>query len=124
EIYRKRLTPAFLYGQALCDLLLVTTVVHLTNGTSSPFSALYILVIATASLLVPSSGGLLIAALGIVLYFADVVVLSGSPARIEGSVWMQVIIIALVALAVRLLSVRLRESGEGKDLLVAALEQT
>jgi two-component system sensor histidine kinase PilS (NtrC family) len=124
EIYGREPGPTFLYLQAIFDLLLVTAVVHITNGSNSPFSALYILVIATAALLVPSSGGLLVAALGIVLYFADVVVLSGSPGRIDASVWMQVIIIALVALAVRFLSVRLRESGEGKDLLVAALEQT
>ncbi|MFI5227997.1 MAG: nitrogen regulation protein NR(II) [Gemmatimonadales bacterium] len=123
EIYRKRLTPAFLYGQALCDLLLVTTVVHLTNGTSSPFSALYILVIATASLLVPAGGGLLVAALGIVMYFADVVLFLRAPLD-EPGVWLQLIAIALVALGIRYLSARVRESGEGKDLLVAALQQT
>ncbi|MGH7622658.1 MAG: hypothetical protein ACREMU_10000, partial [Gemmatimonadaceae bacterium] len=123
EIYRKRLTPAFLYGQAICDLLLVTAVVHLTNGTSSPFSALYILVIATASLLVPASGGLLVAALGIVMYFADVVLFLRTPLD-EPGVWLQLIVIALVALGIRYLSARVRESGEGKDLLVAALQQT
>jgi two-component system sensor histidine kinase PilS (NtrC family) len=124
EIFRRQPGPTFLYLQAIFDLLLVTAVVHVTNGSNSPFSALYILVIATASLLVPSGGGVLIAALGIVLYFADVVVLSGSPLLIEPGVWLQLTVIAVVTLAVRTLSVRLRESGEGKDLLVAALEQT
>ena len=124
EVYRRHPGPTFLYLQAIFDLLLVTAVVHVTNGSNSPFSALYILVIATASLLVPSGGGVLIAALGIVLYFGDVVVLSGSPLRIEPGVWLQLTVIAVVTLAVRTLSVRLRESGEGKDLLVAALEQT
>jgi two-component system, NtrC family, sensor histidine kinase PilS len=124
RIYRRQPGPTFLYLQAIFDLLLVTAVVHVTNGSNSPFSALYILVIATASLLVPSGGGVLIAALGIVLYFADVVMLSGSPLRIEPGVWLQLSVIAVVTLAVRTLSVRLRESGEGKDLLVAALEQT
>jgi two-component system, NtrC family, sensor histidine kinase PilS len=124
EIYRRQPGPTFLYLQAVFDLLLVTAVVHVTNGANSPFAALYILVIATASLLVPTGGGVLIAALGIVLYFADVAMLSGSPLSIEPGVWLQLTIIAVVALAVRSLSVRLRESGEGKDLLVAALEQT
>jgi two-component system sensor histidine kinase PilS (NtrC family) len=124
EIYGRQPGPTFLYLQAIFDLLLVTAVVHVTNGANSPFSALYILVIATASLLVPSGGGVLIAALGIVLYVADVVMVSGSPLRIEPGVWLQVSVIAVVTLAVRSLSVRLRESGEGKDLLVAALEQT
>jgi two-component system sensor histidine kinase PilS (NtrC family) len=123
EIYRKALSPTFLYLQAIFDLLLVTSIVHLTNGANSPFSALYILVIATASLLVPAGGGLLIAALGIVLYFADVVVFF-LPSLVEPGVWIQLGIIAIVALGIRYLSVRLRESGEGKDLLVTALQQT
>src|SRR3954452_14401788 len=96
ELYGRQPGPTFLYLQAVFGLLLVTPVVHITNGSSSPFSALYILVIATASLMVPSGGGILIAALGIVLYFADVVVLSGSPSRIEASVWLQVMISTVV----------------------------
>ena len=124
EIYRRQPGPTFLYLQAIFDLVLVTAVVHVTNGANSPFSALYILVIATSSLLVPTGGGVIIAALGISLYFSDVVLLSGSPLQIEPGVWLQLSVIAVVTLAVRSLSVRLRESGEGKDLLVAALEQT
>ena len=123
EIYRKRFGQAFLYMQAVFDLLLVTAVVHLTNGTSSPFAAVYILVIATASLLVPASGGLSIAALGITFYFVDVVVLLHSPLS-EPGVWIQLAVIALVTLGIRYLSARLRESGEGKLMLAAALEQT
>ncbi len=123
EIYRKRFGQAFLYMQAVFDLLLVTAVVHLTNGTSSPFAALYILVIATASLLVPVSGGLIIAALGIAFYFIDVVLILHSPLSDPG-VWLQLAVIALVTLGIRYLSARLRESGEGKAILVAALEQT
>ncbi|MDB4874731.1 MAG: hypothetical protein JWM41_1177 [Gemmatimonadetes bacterium] len=123
EIYRKRLGATFLYLQAIFDLLLVTAVIHVTNGSNSPFSPLYILVIATASLLVPAGGGLLIAALGIVLYFSDVV-LFFRPSLVEPGVWIQLSIIALVALGIRYLSVGLRRSGEGKDLLVTALEQS
>ena len=109
--------------QAVFDLLLVTAVVHLTNGTASPFAALYILVIATASLLVPVSGGLVIAALGIAFYFTDVVLILHSPLSDPG-VWLQLAVIASVTLGIRYLSARLRESGEGKAMLVAALEQT
>jgi two-component system sensor histidine kinase PilS (NtrC family) len=123
EIYRKRFGQAFLYMQAVFDLLLVTAVVHLTNGTASPFAALYILVIATASLLVPVSGGVVIAALGIAFYFIDVVLILHSPLSDPG-VWLQLAVIALVTLGIRYLSARLRESGEGKAILVAALEQT
>jgi len=123
EIYRKRFGQAFLYMQAVFDLLLVTAVVHLTNGTTSPFAALYILVIATASLLVPVSGGLIIAGLGIAFYFTDVVLILDAPLSDPG-VWLQLAVIALVTLGIRYLSARLRESGEGKAMLVAALEQT
>ena len=112
-----------MYLQAIFDLLLVTAVVHLTNGTSSPFAALYILVIATSSLLVPAAGGLLIAGLGIACYFTDVVLLLRSPLS-DPAVWMQLSVIALVTLGIRYLSARLRESSEGKAILVAALEQT
>jgi two-component system sensor histidine kinase PilS (NtrC family) len=123
EVYRKPLTATFLFLQAFFDLLLVTAVVHVTNGSSSPFSALYILVIATASLLVPASGGLFVAALGIVLYFADAVVVH-RPAALDPGVWLQLGVIALVALVIRYLSAELRESGEGAGLLVAALQQS
>ena len=42
----------------------------------------------------------------------------------EPAVWMQLTVIALVTLGIRYLSARLRESSEGKAILVAALEQT
>lgn len=124
EVYKKRIGPTFLYLQAVFDLLLVTAVVHVTNGSSSPFAALYILVIAMASFLVPAGGGLLVAALGIALYFADVFFFLPSPrGDVDIGVWLQLSVIAVVAMVVRLLSVQMRESGAGKDLLVAALEQ-
>lgn len=124
EIYRRRVGPTFLYLQAIFDLLLVTAVVHVTNSSSSPFAALYILVIATASLLVPSSGALVIAGLGIVFYFIEAVLfLPGPIDTANPGVWLQIGIIAIVALVVRYLAAQMRESGEGKDLLVAVLEQ-
>src|SRR6185437_15811993 len=45
EIYRKRLSTTFMYAQAAFDVLLVTAMVHVTGGNTSPFSAVYILVI-------------------------------------------------------------------------------
>ena len=123
-IYRRRISATFLYLQAAFDILLVTAVVHVTNGNNSPFSALYILVIATASLLVPAGGGLLIAALGLVLYFADAIAFFRTPTGIEPGVWLQLGVMAIVALAVRSLATKLRESGEGKEALVAQLEQS
>ncbi|HEV7836583.1 MAG TPA: hypothetical protein VGO75_00835, partial [Gemmatimonadaceae bacterium] len=61
----------FFYVQVLFDLLLVTTVVHLTQaGTPSQLAPLYLLVIAVSALVLPATGVLLIALLGDVLYFA------------------------------------------------------
>lgn len=122
EIYRRPLRPTFLYLQAIFDLLLVTAVVHVTRGGASQFSALYILVIATSSMLVPIGGGLLIAALGSVLYFADVVWFLHS--TLDAGLFLQLAVFAVVALASAYLSRQLRERGEGKARLVEELEQT
>jgi two-component system sensor histidine kinase PilS (NtrC family) len=125
EIYRRRPGPAFLYLQAAFDALLVTAVVHVTNGNNSPFSGLYVLVIAIAALIVPGSGGLLIAAFGLTLYLADVLVFFRTASTlIEPAVWVQIVIFILVALTVRYLSAGLRASGEGTSQLLATLEQT
>src|SRR5678816_1317436 len=79
--YHRTLNNTFYYLQAVFDLLLVTAVVHVTatNGNPSQFAALYILVIATSSLLLPVGGGLLVAALGNVLYVADAAWVIGAP---------------------------------------------
>ena len=63
----------FLYSQVIFDALLVTTIVHVTGGTASSFPPAYILVIAASALLLPFSGGVLIAALASILYFADLI---------------------------------------------------
>ena len=120
EIYRKPLQPTFLYLQSVFDLLLVTAVVHVTNGSTSQFAALYILVIAAASLLLPIGGGLLIAALGNVLYVADTVLIHGT--SLVPAVWLQLAVFAVVALGSAYLGGQLQRAGVGKDILVAQLQ--
>ena len=120
EIYRKPLQPTFLYLQSVFDLLLVTAVVHVTNGSTSQFAALYILVIAAASLLLPVGGGLLIAALGNVLYVADTVLIHGT--SLVPAVWLQLAVFAIVALGSAYLGAQLQQAGVGKDILVAQLQ--
>ncbi len=125
EVYRRPLSTTFLYLQCTFDLLLVTTVVHLTSvgqGGLSQFSALYILVIAVASLFLPVGGGLLVAALGNVLYFADAVWLYGT--AVNYSVWLQLGVFAVVALGSAYLGAQLQRAGAGKDILAAELEYT
>jgi two-component system sensor histidine kinase PilS (NtrC family) len=111
EVYRAPMGHTFLYLQAVYDLLLVTAVVHLTGGGGSQFTLFYILVIASAALLLPIGSGLLIALLGIVCYFAEVLWLSGAAPDL--GVWLQLVVFAMVALACGYISARLQEAGEG-----------
>ncbi|MEP6729332.1 MAG: ATP-binding protein [bacterium] len=105
--------PTFFYLQTVFDLLLVTAVVHLTRDGSgtSQFAALYILVIATASLLLPAGGALLVALLGNVLYVADS--FWSIDASFSLTVWLQLGVFAFVALGSAFLSGKLQEVGAG-----------
>jgi two-component system sensor histidine kinase PilS (NtrC family) len=118
EFYRRPLKPTFYYLQSVFDLLLVTAVVHVTGGSTSPFAALYILVIATSSLLLPVSGGLLLAVFGSVLYFADALYSVDSPFTATG-VWLQLAVFAVVALGSAGLNAKLREVGAGTEAVLA-----
>jgi two-component system, NtrC family, sensor histidine kinase PilS len=100
---------SFLVGQVALDALLVTGVVHITGGGESAFAWLYILVISEGALLVPLSGGLLLAALASFLYFGDIV--WGHGQSLTGGVWLQVSVFAGVAAATGLLGDRLRRAG-------------
>ena len=118
-VYRSALRPAFLYTQSVFDLAVVTAIVHVTGGGSSQFAALYILVIAAASLLLPFSGGLLIAALGCVLYIADVILTPGTQPDL--AIWLQLGVFSAVALGSGYIAARLRQAGAGTEQLAAEL---
>ena len=110
----------FAYLQSLFDVALVTAVVHLTGGALSLFAPLYILVTVGASLLVPVRGVLLVAALGIVAYFADV--FGGREARSSASRSSSSSSSSrIVALAVAYLAARMQEAGVGREELEAQL---
>ena len=116
--YRTLVSRGFYYTQSLFDVALITTVVHITGGSLSPFAALYILATACASLLLPVGGGLLIAALGNVLYFADVIVLQGTSLGL--AVILQLGVFAVTALGVAYLGARLQEAGVNREAARAA----
>lgn len=99
----------FRYSQVLFDVLLVAAVVYLTGGTESNFTALYILVICAAAVLLPMLGGILIALLASVLYTANAI--WDSNARADGGVFLQIALFALVALVTGYLGDRLRQTG-------------
>src|SRR5918997_6241966 len=109
---------AFLYVQSLFDLVLVTGVVHVTGGSGSQFAALYILVIAGAALLMPTGGGLVVAAIGILLYYIDALWLH--PGTSDLGVLLQLGVFGAVALGSGYISARLRELGAGRAQELAA----
>jgi two-component system, NtrC family, sensor histidine kinase PilS len=117
--YRTMVARGFYYTQSLFDVALITTIVHVTGGSLSPFAALYILATACASLLLPVGGGLLIAALGNVLYFADVIVLQGTSLGLP--VILQLGVFAVTALGVAYLGARLQEAGVNREALAQQL---
>ena len=126
SVNRGPLSRTFLYLQFIWDLLLVTAVVHTTGpagvGGPTAFSALYILVITMAALLLPERSSLLIAALGIVLYFTDIALFQSDLAE-DRWFYVQLALFAVVALITAALSERLRKGTEGTAQLAAHLEQ-
>jgi signal transduction histidine kinase len=119
EFQTKPLNDSFLGAQILFDLVLVTGLVHVTGGAASQFAALYILVIAVAALMLTASTGLLIAALGCVFYFADVILAHRS--SLDLGYWLQLGVFAGVALSSGYIASRLREARAGREELAAEL---
>jgi len=119
EFQAGTLKDRFLGGQILFDLVLVTGLVHVTGGAASQFAALYILVIAVAALMLTASAGLLVAALGCLLYFADVILAHRS--SLDLGHWLQLGVFAGVALSSGYIASRLREARAGREELAAEL---
>ncbi|MEP6690274.1 MAG: ATP-binding protein [Gemmatimonadaceae bacterium] len=105
--------------QSLFDVAMVTAIVHITGGPQSPFVALYILVTACATLLIPARSALLIAALGSALYFADA--LFSSDGSLAWTVIFQVGVFAAVAIGTAYLGTRLRQGADSREELEQAL---
>ncbi|MHB1311148.1 MAG: two-component system sensor histidine kinase NtrB [Gemmatimonadaceae bacterium] len=119
EVQRKPATVGFLYGQFTWDLLVVTSVVHVTEGAASGFAALYILVNAAAAILLPTRGALLVAGLGSMFYVADVIVVGGGVLSL--ALMLQLVVFVVVAFGTSTIAARLRESGQGTERLQAEL---
>ncbi len=119
EIYRRPTGRGFFLLQCIIDLLLVTAIVHVTGGWSSQFAALYILVIAVATLLLPFRDGVLIAVLASALYALDVLWFRlETPAL---AIWVQVAVFVVVSVGSGVIAARLRQAGDGRDELAAQL---
>jgi signal transduction histidine kinase len=110
----------FFYVQMLFDLLLVTAIVYVTQtGAPSQLAPLYILVIAVSALLVPPSGVLLVAALGIVLYFA--VTILGQVTVFDLAIIVQLVIFGAVALGCGYIAAGLRGDTTRREEMAAEL---
>ena len=105
----------FVYGQALFDLALATTVVHVTGGADSDFSSLYILVIAVAAVLLPLASSLLVTILASLTYIADII--WGHPTQLTVAVWLQLLVFVAVAVATGWLASRVRVVGQETEVL-------
>lgn len=121
EIWERPLTRTFRYGQVLFDLALVSAIVTATGGASSPFAAVYVLVIALAALWLPLGGSLLVAGLGCALYVFITFVLLET--RLEGAVLLQSGVFGVVAIGSAFVADRLRRAGQGTERLAEELVQ-
>lgn len=119
EIAGRPLTRGFLYVQVLSDLLVVTVATHLTGGLGSQLAALYILVVGSATILLPRGRGLLVAALGLALFLGDGILSHEEPLTVVA--WLQFVVLASVAAASAVITDRLRELGAGREELAAEL---
>lgn len=112
HIRRSLLGATFFYIQALFDLALVTTIVHVTGGIED-FSALYILVIAVSALLMSVRSSLLLTLLACTLYVGDIVWFQ--PVDLSAAVGIQLGIFIAVAVATGWLGSRVRIVGAAHD---------
>jgi two-component system sensor histidine kinase PilS (NtrC family) len=105
----------FHYIQALFDLALVTTIVHVTGGAQSDFSALYILVIAVSAVLMPVTSGLLVTLLASLVYLADIS--WWHPIQLSVTIGMQIGVFLTVAVAIGWLASRVSAVGAEHEVL-------
>ncbi len=111
----------FLYGQVILDVLLVTSIIHVTGGPQSNFAPVYILVVSSGALLLPLPGGVLIGALASMVYFADLV--WGYQSVFGLGVALQLGLFTVVALITGFVGDRLRRAGLALGAVESELRQ-
>jgi two-component system, NtrC family, sensor histidine kinase PilS len=110
----------FLFVQALVDVALVTTLVHLA-GPRSVFPALYVLVVAAYAVLMPLSAGIAITLLATAAYLTDAIYGVSTPPN--GPFWAQVVVFNVVFIIVAILGHRLRQAGMEQHTLESELRR-
>ena len=111
----------FLYAQALFDVALVTTVVHVTGGPQSDFTPLYVPLIAVNAVLMPPTSTALVTLLVGIVYFADV--FFGHSTTMTPDVGIQLALFASVATVTAYFASRVSVMGAEREALAGELRQ-
>lgn len=113
--------PTFLYLQALFDVFLITTVVHMTGGGESDLAGLYVILVAVTALLMPPANAGLVTLFAGLVYFADV--FWGHSAGVSAGIWIQLGVFVLVAVVIAYVSSRVNVLGRREEALTAEVRQ-
>jgi two-component system, NtrC family, sensor histidine kinase PilS len=120
-LLRRAPTNAFFFIQALVDLSLVTTILHFAGQPQSAFPALYVMVVAAYSLLMPPAWVAVAALLASGLFLGDTLINHG--ASLDTASWAQIVVFNLVFGIVAVLGHRLREAGMEQATLATELQR-
>jgi len=111
----------FLYAQAIFDVALITTVVHITGGPQSDFSSLYVPLIAVTAVLMPPTSTALVTMLVGIVYFADV--FFGHRTTMTPEIGIQLTVFGMVATVTAYFSSRVSVMGAEREALAGELRQ-
>lgn len=100
---------SFRLAQSLFDVLLTTSVIHLTGGAQSPFTPVYILVLTAAALMLPAWGQLVVWASTTAMFAGDVA--WAHPETFRASTVVLLGLFALVSVVTGWLGAGLRRAG-------------
>src|SRR5918999_103737 len=120
-LLRRAPSNRFFLVQALVDLGLVTTILHFAGQPQSAFPALYVLVVAAYSLLMPPAWVAITAVLASGLFLGDTLWTHG--ASLDTASWAQIVVFNLVFGIVAVLGHRLREAGMEQATLATELQR-
>jgi two-component system, NtrC family, sensor histidine kinase PilS len=112
---------SFLYLQALYDVALVTTIVHLTGGPDSEFQSLYVPVIAVTAVLMRPASTALVTVLAGLAYLSDL--LWGHHAAVNSTLWIQFGLFAVVATVPAYFASRIKVMTAEHEALAGELRQ-
>jgi two-component system, NtrC family, sensor histidine kinase PilS len=121
HILRRSPVLTFCYLQALFDVALITTVVHITGGPQSDLTPLYVPLIAVTAVLMPPASTALITALVGIVYFADV--FFGHRTPMTAQVALELLVFCAVAGVTAYFASRVSVMGAEREALAGELRQ-